>query len=72
MNGTPKPAATVVRQLFRSGDISDGFNNGFSQEVATSQGELPVIWQERESGQAHFALDPVVGHEAGSTAEAFS
>jgi hypothetical protein len=68
MDGTPKPAATVIRELFRSGNISDGFNNGFSQAVATSQGELPAVWQAWESGQAHFALDPVVGHDAPGSA----
>jgi hypothetical protein len=67
-DGTPKPAAAVIRQLFRSGKVGDGFNNGFSQAVTTSQGELPAVWRRWEPGQAHFALDPVVGHDAPGSA----
>jgi hypothetical protein len=67
-NGTPKPAAAVIRELFRSENVSDEFNNGFSQGVSTPQGELPAVWQLWEPGQAHFALDPAVGHDAPGSA----
>jgi hypothetical protein len=67
-DGTPKPAAAVIRQLFRSGNVSDGFNNDFSQAVTTAQGKLPAVWRLWEPGQARFALDPAVGHDAPGSA----
>ncbi len=62
-DGTPKPAANVIRQAFRSGDISADFNSAFSQAVTTPEGELPAIWRLWEPDQARFALDPAVGHD---------
>ena len=67
-NGTPKPAAAVIRQLFQSGDVSDAFNSDFSQAVATPQGELPAVWRLWEPDQAHFAQDSAVGHDAPGSA----
>jgi hypothetical protein len=67
-DGAPKPAAAVIRQLFRTGRVSDDFNNGFSQAVRTPAGELPAIWRLWEPGQAHFALDPAAGHDAPGSA----
>jgi hypothetical protein len=67
-DGTPKPAAAVIRRLFRSGSVGDGFNNGFSQAVTTSAGELPAVWRLWEPGQARFAFDPAVGHDAPGSA----
>lgn len=63
-DGTPKPAAAVISRLFRTGSVSDDDNSDFSQAVATPQGELPAIWRLWEPDQAHFALDPDVGHGA--------
>jgi hypothetical protein len=63
-DGTPKPAAAVIRQAFQTGVVSDAFNSGFSQAVATPQGELPAVWRIWEPGEAHFASDPAVGHDA--------
>jgi hypothetical protein len=67
-DGAPKPAASVIRQLFRSGNVSDGFNSDFAQAVATPEGTLPAVWRLWEPGQAHFALDPRVGHDAPGSA----
>ncbi|MGH6653795.1 MAG: hypothetical protein ACRDVE_01160 [Actinocrinis sp.] len=67
-DGTPKPAAAVIRQLFRTGGIGDDFNAGFSQAVATPGGELPAVWRLWEPDQAHFAHDPTVGHNARGSA----
>ena len=67
-DGTPKPAASVVSQLFHAGYVSDDFNSDFSQAVATPQGELPAIWRLWEPDQAHFAQDPSVGHDAPGSA----
>ncbi|MGH3166033.1 MAG: hypothetical protein ACRDN0_09085 [Trebonia sp.] len=63
-NGTPKPAAGVIRTLFRSGKVGGGFNGDFSQAVTTPREKLPAVWQVWDGGQAHFALDPSVGHDA--------
>jgi len=63
-DGTPKPAAAVIRRLFDTGNISDDFNTAFSQAVTTPQGELPAVWRLWEPDQAHFALDPAVGHDS--------
>lgn len=60
---TPKPAAAVIGRAFRSGLISADFNGDFSRAVATPRGELPAIWRLWEPDQAHFALDPAVGHD---------
>jgi hypothetical protein len=62
-DGTPKPAAAVIRRLFLTGSVSDDFNGDFSQAVSTPQGELPAVWRVWEPDQAHFALDPAVGHD---------
>jgi len=62
-DGTPKPAADVVRQVFRGAGVSADFNSDFSQAVATPQGELPAIWRLWEPDHARFALDPAVGHD---------
>lgn len=73
-NGTPKPAAAVIRTLFRSGKVGDGFNGAFSQAVrtpraaATARETLPAVWQVWDAGQARFALDPSVGHDAPGSA----
>jgi hypothetical protein len=67
-DGTPKPAAAVISQLLRAGRVSDDFNNGFSQAVATPEGQLPAVWRLWEPGEAHFALDPAVGHDAPGSA----
>ena len=61
-DGTPKPAAAVIRRLFQTGDIGTDYNNGFTQAVTTPQGELPAVWRLWEPDQAQFALDPTVGH----------
>ena len=67
-NGTPKPAAAVIRRLFQTGEVSDDFNGDFSQAVATPQGNLPAVWRLWEPDQADFALDPSVGHDAPGSA----
>jgi hypothetical protein len=67
-DGTPKPAAAVISQLFHTGDVGDDFNSDFSQGVATPSGELPAVWRLWEPGQAQFALDPAVGHGAPGSA----
>jgi hypothetical protein len=67
-DGTAKPAAAVIRQVFRAGVVSDAFNGDFSQAVATPQGELPAVWRLWEPGEAHFAQDPAVGHDAPGSA----
>jgi len=61
-DGAPKPAAAVIRGLFRTGDVSDDFNSDFSQAVTTPQGALPAVWRLWEPDQATFAQDPAVGH----------
>jgi hypothetical protein len=61
-DGTPKPAAAVISELFRTGRVSDDFNADFSQAVAAPEGELPAVWRLWEPDQAQFALDPTVGH----------
>jgi hypothetical protein len=67
-DGAPKPAATVIRQVFQAGDVSADFNSDFSQAVATPQGELPAVWRLWDPDQAHFALDQDVGHDAPGSA----
>jgi hypothetical protein len=67
-DGTPKPAAAVIRRLFRIGDVSDDFNSDFSQVVTTPQGVLPAVWRLWEPDQATFALDPAVGHDTPGSA----
>lgn len=62
-DGTPKPAAGVVREVFRDASVSADFNGGFSQAVTTPQGELPAVWRLWEPDHAQFALDPDVGHD---------
>jgi hypothetical protein len=67
-DGAPKPAAAVIRQLFHTGNVSDEFNTDFSQAVTTPDGELPAVWRLWEPDQAHFALDPAVGHDTPGSA----
>ncbi|HEU5331146.1 MAG TPA: hypothetical protein VFU73_00230 [Actinocrinis sp.] len=62
-DGTPKPAAAVISRFFHTGDIADDFNTDFSEAVTTPDGERPAVWRLWESDQAHFALDPAVGHD---------
>jgi hypothetical protein len=61
-DGTPKPAAAVIRRLFRTGTVSQGFNNDFTQAVNTPGGVLPAVWRLWQPGQAHFAWDPAIGY----------
>lgn len=44
-DGTSKPAAATIRRLFRSGRISQNFNNDFGQSVITPGGVLPAVWR---------------------------
>jgi hypothetical protein len=67
-DGTPKPAAAVISQLFHTGYVSDDFNSDFAQGVSTPQGELPAVWRLWEPDQAQFALDPTVGRNAPGSA----
>lgn len=69
-DATAKPAAAVVRRLFQTGGVGDGFDADFGQAVAAtgSAGELPAVWRMWESDQADFALDPAVGHDAPGSA----
>jgi hypothetical protein len=67
-DGAPKPAAAVIRRLFQTGDVSADFNGDFSQAIATPQGELPAVWRLWEPDQAHFTLDPTVGHDSPGSA----
>ncbi|HWG22900.1 hypothetical protein [Actinospica sp.] len=67
-DGSPKPAAAVIRRLFETGDVGDDFNSDFAQAVTTPQGVLPAVWRVWEPDQAQFALDPAVGHDAPGSA----
>ncbi|HEV2639107.1 MAG TPA: hypothetical protein VGX23_28445 [Actinocrinis sp.] len=67
-DGTPKPAAAVIRQAFQTAAVSDDVNSDFSQAVTTPQGELPAVWRLWEPDQASFALDPATGHDAPGSA----
>jgi hypothetical protein len=67
-DGTPKPAADVIGRLFHTGNLSADFNSDFAQAVATPQGELPALWRLWEPDQAHFVLDPAVGHDTPGSA----
>jgi hypothetical protein len=67
-DGTPKPAAAVISRLFHTGEVSDDFNSDFSQSVATPGGGLPAVWRLWDRGEAHFALDPTVGHQGPGSA----
>lgn len=68
IDGTPKPAASVINRLFHTGYVSDDFNSDFSQAVAGPRVELPAIWRLWEPDQGHFAQDPTVGHDAPGSA----
>jgi hypothetical protein len=68
VDGAPKPAAAVIRQVFRSGTVDQYFNNDFTETVTTPTGKLPAVWQIWQPDQAHFGWDPGVG--LGSTASA--
>jgi hypothetical protein len=61
-DGSPKPAAEVIRRLFRTGKVSQDFNNEFSQGVNTANGVLPTVWRLWQTGQARFGWDPSVGY----------
>ncbi|MGI8448404.1 MAG: hypothetical protein ACR2MP_14725 [Streptosporangiaceae bacterium] len=63
-DGAPKPAAAVIRRLFRTGQVSQNGNTGFGQAVTTPHGLLPAIWRLWQPGQAHFAWDPQAGRDA--------
>jgi hypothetical protein len=67
-DGAPKPAAGVIRQLFRTGTVSQDFNNEFTQAVTTPIGKLPAVWRVWQPDQAHFAWDPSVGHNSPGSA----
>jgi hypothetical protein len=67
-DGAAKPAAATIRTLFRTGRISQNFNNGFGQAVTTPGGVLPAVWRLWQPGQARFAQDPAVGHDAPGSA----
>jgi hypothetical protein len=67
-DGAPKPAAATIRLLFRTGRVSQNFNNGFRQSVTTPGGVLPAVWRLWQPGQARFAQDPAVGHDAPGSA----
>lgn len=60
-DGSPKPAAAVIRRFFRAGQTGDGFNQDFTQAVTTARGELPAVWRLWEPDRGGFALDPAVG-----------
>jgi hypothetical protein len=67
-DGTPKPAAAVIRRLFRTGTVSQNFNNDFTQAVSTPHGMLPAVWRLWQPGQARFAWDPAVGYHSPDSA----
>jgi hypothetical protein len=67
-NGAPKPAAEVIRKLFRSETVSQDFNGEFTQPVTTPGGRLPAVWRIWQPDQGHFAWDPSVGHKSPGSA----
>jgi hypothetical protein len=67
-NGAPKPAAEVIRKLFRSEMVSQDFNGEFTQAVTTPGGKLPAVWRIWQPNQGHFAWDPSVGHDSPGSA----
>jgi hypothetical protein len=62
-DGTPKPAADVVRSLFGSGRASLAFDNGFERGVSNGAGGLvPAEWSTGGDETMEIAEDTTVAH----------
>jgi hypothetical protein len=58
-NGSPKPAAAVVRQFFTEDSVPLSFDNGFE----TVSGGEPVDWQTTDPAEGSFAADHEVAQK---------
>jgi hypothetical protein len=67
VDGTPKPAASVVRALFTRRVAPPSFNGGFEQAVTGVDGTaVPAQWS--MDGDAAFAADPELRRQGTSSA----
>jgi hypothetical protein len=67
LNGSAKPAATVIREFFSTGHVNTSFNQDFAQPVG-NVGSLPAGWQLHQRGGGTFAWDPAVAYGGGASA----
>ena len=66
-DGTPKPAAAIVRAVFAHGAAPMSFNGGFEQAVAAADGaQVPAEWS--MDGAATFAEDTGIRQEGTASA----
>jgi hypothetical protein len=70
-DGSAKPVAASVSQLFTNQTIDASFNNGFESGYSTpasATGSLPTDWSIFDPAQAQFARDTTVSHSGGASA----
>jgi hypothetical protein len=62
LNGSPKPAAGVIKRFFSTGQVNTSFNQDFAQSVGTPGDSLPALWQLSQPGGGTFAWDKAVAY----------
>jgi hypothetical protein len=68
-DGTAKPAATVIRELFGSGRPSLDFDNGFERGVSDGAGGVvPAEWSAHADATMEVAEDATVAHHGVASA----
>jgi hypothetical protein len=60
VDGSPKPAATTLAELFSGGQVGTSFNNGF--ELSAGRPAQPTIWRRWMAPQARFTIDRRTAH----------
>lgn len=65
-NGTEKPAAQTLAEVFSGDPVGTSFNNGFEQSGGNPI--LPYLWRRWLPGDARFALDKTVAHTGSASA----
>jgi hypothetical protein len=69
LDGTEKPAAAVVRELFGAGRPSLAFDNGFEGAVSDGHGgDLPAEWSAHADPNMEIVRDPAVAHSGMASA----
>jgi hypothetical protein len=68
LNGSAKPAASMLQGFFSTGQVNTSFNQNFAQHVGTAGDPLPALWQLSQSGGGTFTWDPTVTHNGSPSA----
>lgn len=63
-DGTPKPAAQSIGNIFAGQPIDVSFNNGFETFDGTNQ---PVIWKRWDQAYGTFSIDTTTAHSGNSS-----